>query len=103
MVRDTLSSQDASTYQIWDPYLKLYRRYAPDTIILKARSDVKVKATVTCTCYETLCYFNMHPHTKFGIPTSKNIGDMHWTGSGTDGRRNGQSNYYMPPTVPLGA
>ena len=28
----------------------------------------------------------MHPHTKFGIPTSKNIEDMHWTGSGTDGR-----------------
>ena len=70
MVRDTLSSQNAST------------------------------------CYETLCCLNMHPHTKFGIPTSKNKGDMHWTGSGTDGRtdgrRNGQSNYYMPPTVPLG-
>ena len=48
----------------------------------------------------------MHPHTKFGIPTSKNIGDMHWTGSGTDersdGRRNGQSNHYLSPTVPLG-
>ena len=51
----------------------------------------------------------MHPHTKFGIPTSKNIGDMHRTESGrdgladgrTDGWRNGQSNYYIPPTVPL--
>ena len=47
----------------------------------------------------------MHPHTKFGIPTSKNIGDMHRTGSGTDGltggQRNGQSKYYMPPTVPF--
>ena len=27
----------------------------------------------------------MHPHIKFGIPTSKNIGDMHGTQSGTDG------------------
>ena len=48
----------------------------------------------------------MHPLTKFGIPTLKNIGDMNWTGSGmdgrTDGQRNGQSNHYMPPTVPLG-
>ena len=56
---------------------------------------------MTCTCYQTLCYLNMHPHTKIGIPTSKNIGDI--TGDGlTDGRRNGQSNYYMPPTVPWG-
>ena len=56
-------------------------RYAPDTIILKTRSDVGVKVTVTCTCYETLCYLSMHLHTKIGIPTSKNIGDMHQTGS----------------------
>ena len=27
----------------------------------------------------------MHPHTKVGIPYSKNIGDMHRTGSGTGG------------------
>ena len=29
---DTLPSQDASTHQIWEPYLKEYRRYmyAPD-------------------------------------------------------------------------
>ena len=48
----------------------------------------------------------MHPHTKFEIPTSKNIGDMHWTGSRTDGlmdgRRDGQCDYYTPPKVPLG-
>ena len=31
MVRDTPSSQDASTHQIWNAYLKEYRRYAPDT------------------------------------------------------------------------
>ena len=31
----------------------------------------------------------MHPHDTFGIPTSKNIGGMHWTGSGTDGQTDG--------------
>ena len=31
MVRDTPPSQDVSTYQIWNPYLKESRRYAPDT------------------------------------------------------------------------
>ena len=36
--------------------------------------------------YETLCLPKMHPHTKYGIPTSKNIGDMHRTRSGTDWR-----------------
>ena len=35
--------------------------------------------------YSTLRHPKMHPHTKFGIPTSKNIGDMHRTRSGTDG------------------
>ena len=33
----------------------------------------------------------MHPHTKFGIPTSKNIGDMHRTRNGTDGRTHGRT------------
>ena len=31
MVRNTLPSQDASTHQIWNSYLKEYRRYGPDT------------------------------------------------------------------------
>ena len=31
MVRDTPPSQDASTHQIWNSYLKEYRRYGPDT------------------------------------------------------------------------
>ena len=31
MVRDTPPSQDASTHQIWNSYLKEYRRYALDT------------------------------------------------------------------------
>ena len=101
MVRDALSSQDASTYQIWDSYLKYYRRYAPDTIILKTRSDVKVKVSVTLKCYETLCYLNMHPRTKFGIPTSKNIGDMHRTGSGTDGLTDARTDGGMDKTITI--
>ena len=93
MVRGTSPSQDASTHQIWNSYLKEYRRYAPDTkrdgqtdivITIKTKSEVKVK--VTRKRYATLRHPKMHPHTKFGIPTSKNIGDMHRTQSGTDGR-----------------
>ena len=38
MVRDTSSSQNAYTHQIWDSFLKLYKRYTQDTIILKTRS-----------------------------------------------------------------
>ena len=41
----------------------------------------------------TLCFLNMHPHTKLKIPTSKNIGDMHWTGSRTDGLMYGQAGW----------
>ena len=43
-------------------------------IILKTRSEVKV--TVTRKWYMTPCFPKMHPHTKFGIPNSKNIRDM---------------------------
>ena len=43
MVRDTLSSQDASTHQISDSYLQLYKRYALDTII-----PGRVAQSVTC-------------------------------------------------------
>ena len=42
-----------------------------DTIILKIRSEGKV--TVTRKWHMTLRYPKMHPHTKFGIPNSKNI------------------------------
>ena len=31
----------------------------------------------------------MHSHQKFGIPTSKNIGDMHRTGIGAEGLMDG--------------
>ena len=104
MVRDTLSSQNASTHQIRDSYLKQYKRCAPDTIILKTRSEVKV--TVTRKWYATLRHPKMHTHTKFGIPTSKNIGDMDrtrkrdgHTDGHTDGLTDGQCDYYMPPKV----
>ena len=45
-------------------------------IILKTRSEVKIKVTVTRKWYATLRHPKMYPLTKFGIPTSKNIGDM---------------------------
>ena len=45
---------------------------------------------MTLKWYMTLRHPKMHPHIKFGIPTSKNIGDMHRTRSGTDGH----SDYY---------
>ena len=49
--------------------------YAQNMIILKTRSEVKV--TVTRKWYVTLRHPKMHLQTKFGIPTSKNIGDIH--------------------------
>ena len=33
----------------------------------------------------------MHTHTQFGIPTSKNKGDMDWHESGTDGQIDGRT------------
>ena len=93
MVHDTSLSQDASTHQIWNSYLKEYRRYAPDTKRdgwtdghFINRSEVKAKVTVTRKWYATLRHPKLHPHTKFGIPISKSIGDMHRTRSWTDGR-----------------
>ena len=32
----------------------------------------------------------MHPHIEFEIPSSKNIGDMHWTVSRMDGLTDGR-------------
>ena len=59
------------------PNSKEYKRYAPDTIILKTRSEVKV--TVTRKWHVTPSHPKMHLHTKIGIPISKNIGNMHQT------------------------
>ena len=42
----------------------------------------------------------MHPHTKFGIPTSKNIGDMQGTRSGTDGRTDGRTDSAITICLP---
>ena len=68
-------------------------RYALDTIILKTRSEVKVKVTLTQKWYVTLRHPKMHSHIKFRIPTSKNIGDMHRTRSGMDGHCDYFKNY----------
>ena len=68
-------------------------RYAPDTIILKTRSEVKV--TVTRKWYATLRHPKMHPHTKFEIPTSKNIGDMDRTRK-RDGRTDSAITICLP-------
>ena len=74
MVHDTLPSQDAFIHQIWNSYLKKYRRNWPDSMpILETRSEVQIKVTVTQWWYLTLCHPKMHAHTKFGIPSSNNM------------------------------
>ena len=45
MVSDTPPSQNAYSHQIWNSYLKEYKRYDPNTIILKTRSEVKDTVT----------------------------------------------------------
>ena len=61
-------------HQIWNSYLKEYRRYAPDSMqFLETRSEVKFKVTFTQLCYVTLLHPKIHPHTKFEIPTSNNM------------------------------
>ena len=85
MVCDIPPSQDASTHLIWNTYLKEYRSFAPDLMpILETRSEVKV--TVTGNWNVTIHHFKMHSHTKlpskmhlhtkFGIPTLKNVRDL---------------------------
>ena len=71
MVHNTPPFQDVFTQQIWNSYLKKLKRYASDTIILKTRSEVKVK--VTQGLYVTLRHPKMQPHTKFEIPTSNHM------------------------------
>ena len=74
MICDTRSSQDAFTHQIWNSYLKEYRKYAPVSMqFLETRSEVKFKVTVTQLWYTTLRHPKMHPHTKIEIPTSNNM------------------------------
>ena len=97
MACDTPSSPDACTHQIWNSYLKEYRRYAPESMqFLETRSEVKFKVTVAQFWYATLRYPKMHPHTKFGIPTSKNIGDMDRTR-----KRDGRTDGWMDSVITL--
>ena len=63
-------------------------------IILKTKSEVKVKVTVTRKWYATLRHPKMYPHTKFEIPTPKNIGDMDRTRK-RDGRTDGRTDRRM--------
>ena len=72
-------------------------RYARDTIILKTRSEVKVK--VTQKWYMTLRHPKMYPHTKFGIPISKKIGDMDRTRR-RDGRTDGPTDSAITICLP---
>ena len=82
MVSDTPPSQDAYTHQIWNSYLKDYKRYAPHTIIIKTRSEVKVTVTGKVRgqghsdrkWYVTLRHLKIHLNTKLRIPISKKIG-----------------------------
>ena len=74
---NTPPSQDAFRHQIWNSYLKEYRRYQLDSMqFLETRSEVKFNVTVTQLWYATLPHPKMHSHTKFEIPTSNNIRDM---------------------------
>ena len=50
MVCNNSPSKDAPTHQIWDSYIKKYKRYALDMIILKTRSEVKVIMTQKMVC-----------------------------------------------------
>ena len=99
MVHDTPSFEDAFTHQIWNSYLTVYRRYAPDsmqfletkmhphaifgiptfklykrnvpdTIIQKVSQR---SGNSTRKWYTTLRHPEMHPHTKFGIHISNSI------------------------------
>ena len=77
MICGTLLSQDAFTHQIWNSYIKEYKRNAQDSMqFLETRSEVKFKARVTQLRSATLHHPKMHPHTKFKIPTLNNIRDM---------------------------
>ena len=48
MVRDTPPSQDVSTHQIWNSYLKEYRRYGPDTKAGRTDSRTTDSAITIC-------------------------------------------------------
>ena len=68
MVRDTPPYQDASTYQIWDSYLKEYRRYALDT----KRDGRMDRRTLRVDSVITICL----PGIKRAITQSNFVGDL---------------------------
>ena len=45
------------------------------TGLFQKLGQVKIKITVTRKWYATLHNPKIYPHTKFGTPTSKNVGD----------------------------
>ena len=66
MVRDTPPPQDASTHLIWDSFLNLYKRCAPDSMqILETRSEVKVKVIVTQEWYTPSQGASTHQNLEF--------------------------------------
>ena len=69
----TLHHPKLHTHTIFGIPISNNMRYALDTIILKTRSEVKVKVTVTRKWYVTLRHPKMHLHIEFGIPISKNM------------------------------
>ena len=73
-VCDTLQPQDLSTHQMWGSYVKIYRRYAPDMVLLELLPEIKV--TMTHKQSGILSNPRMYLHTKFGIPMSNNIEDI---------------------------
>ena len=78
MVYDTPPFPDATTHEIWDSYLKEYRRYALVSMqILETRSNVKVNVKYNEMGWYTTIYLpKSHPHTECGIPTLNYIKDM---------------------------
>ena len=62
-------------------------------IILKTRSEVNVKVTVTQIWYATLRHPKMHLHIKFGIPTSKKY-RRYYAPDTKAGRTDGHCYYY---------
>ena len=43
----------------------------------------------------------MYQHTNFKIPTSKNVGDMHWIGNRTDGLKDRQAEGGMASAITI--
>ena len=71
-------------------------------IIIEMRS--KVKLTVTSKWYATLRHPKVNQHTKLGVSTSNNIGDMAWTRKRnwrTDRQTDGIEQTFSPPNGSL--